>query len=551
MNFRSSRLVKIKILQAVLLVVFISPLLCYWIYSIWLNPSRNFYTNDAEFPYFINSLAVFKGQGYRYVDHPGTPLEVIGTVFLGVSYPFIASASQSFVAYQLAHPDFFLNFAHYFLIAVNLLCIYAFFSIALSHSGWKNIIYSAALSTAYFAIHPSSLSTSMIWNHNSFNFPFGTIILLVLYKYIAREENQNNLSAIRLIGLGMATGILASITIYMAGWAVGVMVTVFAYHLLKKTIWTKAVLLTSITGISAIVGFFVSVLPVINRMPYFRNWILSLFTHQSSYLAVPKDQPMLQRLAENIAIFYNMLPILFISLIALLVISIIVFLLYRKRFLEKPGLWAIVIGLFIQSLVILLSFLDRPLRDMYFLSLAAILPVWLMALLEIMEYSSAFAKTLKTCVSILILIGIINVSIESLALRRNEIASLSESEKVISNAVFVYANQAKRRPDNIMVLWMYGSPSPCWGLWLGNSKAGNAFDNEIEKICPHQYLLADGLSVSIPNSNSHLNEIRWDVIFACQRNETKLKNYDPKINIEEHPELNWMCGKAIVAFNDK
>jgi hypothetical protein len=95
-----------KALRWVLFAILISPLLFYWIYSIWLNPSQNYFTNDAEFPHFMNSLVVFKDGRYGYIDHPGTPVRSWDD--RAAMYPFTKDSPGGFVSYYLQEPGRFL-----------------------------------------------------------------------------------------------------------------------------------------------------------------------------------------------------------------------------------------------------------------------------------------------------------------------------------------------------------------------------------------------------------------------------------------------------------
>src|SRR5512143_2465571 len=76
--------------RSLLLMVFVLPVVAYSLYFNGLQRISPFYEYyDPEFAYLMNSLEVFKGEPYAYVDHPGTPLEVIGSVIYASTYPFL------------------------------------------------------------------------------------------------------------------------------------------------------------------------------------------------------------------------------------------------------------------------------------------------------------------------------------------------------------------------------------------------------------------------------------------------------------------------------
>src|SRR5215510_12630756 len=100
----------------------------FWLYlSIILKGPQPYYRDyDPEMAYFMNSLAPFKGAPYFYTDHPGTPVEMIGTLLLGTSYVFFTDHAN-FINYQLEHPEYFLNVAHGLITLLSVLCAIYFF----------------------------------------------------------------------------------------------------------------------------------------------------------------------------------------------------------------------------------------------------------------------------------------------------------------------------------------------------------------------------------------------------------------------------------------
>ena len=101
----------------------------FWLYgSILLKGSQPHYRDyDPEMAYFLNSLAPFKGAPYFYTDHPGTPVEIIGTMLLGTSYVFFTDHAN-FINTYLEHPAYFLNLAHGLITLLSVLCAIYFFS---------------------------------------------------------------------------------------------------------------------------------------------------------------------------------------------------------------------------------------------------------------------------------------------------------------------------------------------------------------------------------------------------------------------------------------
>jgi len=538
-------------LRWILFAALIAPLLYYWIYAIWINPSANYYTNDAEFPHFMNSLAPFKGGRYGYIDHPGTPVQILGTVLLGFMYPFARNAPGGFVFHVLEEPGRFLDVAHAVLMLLYLGTTLFFFWMARSSNGlWRDILYAGGLAVLYYAIHPDSLSASTVWNHNSFNFPFGATLLLCLYGALTRDQARKSIPLLVLVGLGVGAGIMTATTIYMAGWVIAVVTAVFMYYLLQKNSWIQTLFATALTGLSAIGGFFLSVIPIMDKMSHFRNWIISLLTHESNYLDVPDDQPRLERLASNFFEFQRILPTLFVFFILLVIVTVVLFLVFRRRLADHPGYWAVTIGLAAQSAAILIMFLDRPLQEAYFLSIAAILPVWTLALYQLLQSHRWFADLAGLGLVVFAVVGMTLTVVKSVDKKQSEVNMLRSSQEVISSAIQRQVEETGRSPDEIIVMWMYGSYSPCWALRLGDSKAFDIFTKEIEQICPNQYLLNNGLRVSKFGNNFRIENEPWDIVFGCKTNLRHLRELQLTLHVEEHPELQWMCGVPVVITHE-
>ena len=223
----------------------------------------------------MNSLAVFKGGAYTYIDHPGTPVEEIGTAILGLTYPFVADKPGGFTFFHLQNPAVFLNAAHEFLIIFNLLCVATFFLIAFRVIQWNRIIGAAALALMYFAIHSGSLSTTMIWNHNSVQFPFWDIAFAVLLS----KPEQGIFSTGTRYKAPDHLGILfrrPSFCHHLHGWldtrnSDGD----FVFYWLQSLPWKKTILAILITGAASAIGFLFANLPIIDRLIGFGTGLIA------------------------------------------------------------------------------------------------------------------------------------------------------------------------------------------------------------------------------------------------------------------------------------
>src|SRR5512138_3065300 len=172
----------------------------YWILhpSIWFNA-------DPAATYFLDSLSIFAGDSYTFVDHPGTPVHLIGTFLLALTRPFFGS-TEAFVNFHLSRPSVFFFLTNLFLITMNVICVVVFYKTVTSTLTRDRMLAGIALSTLYFALHTYSFPALTFWSHNSFNFPIGTLWLLWLFHELRQEEVPHRN---RLLLLGLAAGMYA------------------------------------------------------------------------------------------------------------------------------------------------------------------------------------------------------------------------------------------------------------------------------------------------------------------------------------------------------
>ena len=543
-----NRLLKGRFPQLLVLAAFALPIILFWIYCVFINPFRNYFTRDTEFQYFLNSLAVFKGQPYVYVDHPGTPVEVIGSLILGGRYLVLQLSPEAFIDFHLRNPGTFLGIAHYFMILTHLMTMCIFFCIARRSGHLNDAILAAALASMYFALHDYSLRGSVLWNHNAFGFPFGTLLSLVLFHVIARDPADGEISGWTLFGLGIGAGVLAAVTIYFISWVIGILVTVCLYYRMQNLRWTRTLRAAFLLGISSLAGFCIGVAPVLNRMPGFWAWAIGILSHKGNYLAVPDGEPFLERVARNLLDLYQLLPVLSIVIILLTALLMLALWLLKDKLRQGPGPWALAVGATVQVLVLALTFLDRPLRPYYFLSVAATVPVLALALVRIYEASPSISRALNSCISLLVFLGLLLNSSQNIETKKREMGDLVKTETLIPELVREQAARLDRSPEDITILWMNGSYSTCWALWSANRRAGNVFDAEIARICPNQFEF--GQRVLLPGEKVPLELARWDMLFTCKRYLDDVLAKEPAVRVRHYPSVLWNCGEMAVVYNE-
>jgi len=117
--------------------------------SLLNGPQPSYRDYDPEMAYFLNSLAPFKGAPYFYTDHPGTPVEMIGTTLLGIAYVFFPDPAN-FIRTYLEHPETFLNLAHGVITLLSVLCAIYFFLTALRTLQKPNVYLALSLALLFY-----------------------------------------------------------------------------------------------------------------------------------------------------------------------------------------------------------------------------------------------------------------------------------------------------------------------------------------------------------------------------------------------------------------
>jgi hypothetical protein len=484
-----------------------------WLYlSIILKGPQPYYRDyDPEMSYFMSSLAPFKGASYFYTDHPGTPVEMIGTMLLGITYMFFTDRAN-FIGYQLEHPELFLNLAHGLITLLSVLCAIYFFLTALGTLHKPNVYLALSLALLFYGLHPYSLKTLTLWSHTSFNFPLGAAYLILLFTVAHAPQDQisNRLAA----GLGLALGLMIAVMINFVPWLVTTLVFIFLSNNRKKISWKKSLTTVSIVLFSFAGGFLVSILPAIHRMPYFFGFIYRLFNHQLSYGRGPEGVTSISLLSSNLHDMLVAAPLVFLAMLASLLLSLYLFLRRDSRIREKGSLWALDVSLLLQCGMITLAVLKYP-GERFLLPLTATLPVLLLVIVKLSDVHWEFSQQLS---NVLIIFSIISISAFALLTIQNRRADLLETRAVDAEISRIIAGQEIRlhkKPGELLILRANDTYSYCSALLHGNFFSAGVFATEVNALCPSQayfflryhWVLYRGAPVAI-------NDLPWEILIT-------------------------------------
>jgi hypothetical protein len=494
---------RMRKVQTIGLIVFCVILLGYWVYANVVKPTPPYMAQDPETVYMISSLGVFKGQPYVYIDHPGTPLEVLGSLFFLLSYPVAAASHDSFIMYQLQHPELFLAIAHGFLTLSCIMCSALLVRYAIPLRSWPDVAMSLTLPALFFTASPEGFSALQLWSHNSFSFPFGTLLLLWLLVLVREKREITGKVA---VATGIAGGVLTACQLYFATWVVGIMITIGLFYLFQKH-WKQGVITAAVVGAGSLVGFFIATLPVLGQYPAFFNWVISLVTHQGVHGLGGAGIGSAQLITDNLANLVFNAPTLINMVILVLVLLVAVLIWQRRTFQSQPGLWAVAVGVTLQLILTSALFIRAPSLH-YLPAIAAILPILVAVAWNLFKWSRPFVLALGFAIPFAILVAFGRQSVQAVKLYNQDIDDLEAAQAATSHYISDYAASHGKNSSDVRVWWTYGAWSPDSALWFGNYDSNNVFADEAVTLYPSQrYLAIDSRYVPFDPKRS-----AWDVI---------------------------------------
>ena len=492
-------------------------LLGFWVYVDFVQPAP-FYTikYDPEMPYLLNSLATFKSHPYAYFHHPGTPVELIGTILLAALKVGARLPSEALVEWTVANPEVFLRWAHG-LIAIGSAATAALIVLwGRPIHAWPDLLTSSALAAAFFAVlPPHSFDSLAFWSHNSFAFFGGTLLLVLLW---IRLRRAHPLAAWEMVLFGLLAGGMTAFQLYFATWVLGMGVAVAAYTWLETRRLGRGLAAALAVGISGFAGFVAATLPILHRYREFWWWVRGMVVHQGMFGAGPLGVTSLAGLGKNFVELWEGGGAVVLALSSLGVLTLGACALLRQGKERAPHAWsAMAVGLAAQFLVTTALILKHP-RVTYLLALAGLLPVVLILAADGLDRLGRIGRIGVTFLSVGLVLAFLGSGSRSLDGHHDRLASLQASEREVERFLAEYSQEKGIPRDRLGLLWGFGAPSRCFALRFGNGFADRIFAHEIEDVCPREGLyniwegvIEDGLGGGRLEDND-----QWDVLVVSQ-----------------------------------
>ncbi|HSJ89098.1 MAG TPA: hypothetical protein VK909_17945, partial [Anaerolineales bacterium] len=495
------------------------PLLGYWIF--WtLHPSYWFNADPAAL-YLVDSLSAFIGKTYVYVDHPGTPVQVIGSLLLALAYPFFQS-KEVFIQFFLIRPNVFFFMANVFLLAANLFTAVAFYRTVVKNLTHNRILAALALSLLFFTLHPHSYPSLTFWSHNSLNFPFGTLLLLWLYRELCGGEL---IRPGRLILLGIASGILSVAQMYFVAWLVSLIFTIVVYSLRTGRGGKQATISGLYVTTGGMIGILLMLLPIYKEIPRFMAWLMGIISHLGLYGSGESGVYSLTLLSASIGYWWTTIrPMILLLVVTVILLGLIVYWSRRTTVTIPAADFAMVLGLLFHTGLILLMMTKAALKLRYSLSLAATLPVLVFLVLKLLESTPWRIHRFLPFFYGALLVGTVTSMVAQMQLADQRAYQEQDAQVAKVQAINRLAKEKKVKESGIVVVYAYAVPLKCAGMLQATNWIGN-FQKEMNEICPNQYAIWESsikLNTAVPVRD--IDDIDWDIVI-WPGNGTDLPNY--------------------------
>lgn len=340
--------------NAFTVLLFILPILFVFTSHLFIQAKGAYYTNpDAEYKYLFSSLDVAKLRPVKFVDHPGSPLQVIGGAVIRTRYVF--KGHEKTIEHDVvAYPEQYLLAINCFLIAVvvAMLIIGGYFILNLT----KSILYAFIYQLSLFS------STTILRVSNDVNTELLLIAIALLLSctlfYISAISSDSAKKYISgwifpiFIALGMAT------KLSFAPFAI------IPFLLLASWKGKVGYLL------KVLFLFILFIFPAWSYLPYLYKWGSGILLHSSQYGTGKADIVNADEFMKNGRTILLSEP-MFAANYLLLCMAAIYYRLQRKSEVQNAFalavLCAVLIAIFIQCLLVLKHFSPRYLIPGYIL----------------------------------------------------------------------------------------------------------------------------------------------------------------------------------------
>ena len=501
-----------RLLRLLILLVPIGGLLTYLGATEWFYHLPFYIDYDPEMAYFFSSLSFLNGTPIAYIDHPGTPVQMLGGLLFWLTAPFLRLGGEDLVRYHTQNPALFLGMAHTTILLLNLGAVAVVGSIFFKGRGVSGHLLAAALTALFFIANPMDIYLSSVFTHNAFNFFGGSLLLALVYRVVRRGGTPR----LRDVALySFAAGVLTAVTIYFATWALGILLAFALWALFAHQGRLRAISIALLSGGCSLLGFFTATLPILGSYPRLFQWILDLATHKGFYGSGEVGMVPLGTLLLTI---YGLLKQSPIFTVFILVTALVLYAGYRLQKMPgqankvNAGRSAFLLAMILQLLATIFVVAKHP-QMSYFVSAAAILIPLLGAALEsVMDIRAV--PTWAALLAALLILGIFGNSIYANILgRRWSGDQIAVGEAAVSAQLDQVGLERGVRKEELKVLRGYHVFDPCLAILNGDGNNRYQWGPYLGGNCSHNGSLemATG-KATYGEGSAPLSQMNWDVV---------------------------------------
>jgi len=292
--------------------------------ALFLNDARGPYwlgsNSDPEYVYLLNAANLAGLKGVGHIDHPGTPVQVLGAVTIKIVHFFNFSSETDWRTDVLQRPEYYLKAINIVILVLNILMLLTLgmFTYFLTDNLWLSFWLQLS---PFFSITLLRFGLTRVTPEPLLFFSSSLMIMVLIFVWQAHWDNSStpgeNVVMIFIFGIITGFGIACKVTF--------IPLMVIPLILFRK-IKNKIVYL-----FAAMISFVVFTLPIIRMYPRFFDWIFNLLTHSGHYGSGASKLISTQKYIKNIKHLLVGNPFFSIILGLALVIVITTLLIPRLR----------------------------------------------------------------------------------------------------------------------------------------------------------------------------------------------------------------------------
>jgi hypothetical protein len=431
-------------------------------------PIVNFY--DPDYVYLVNSLNIAQFESVGHVDHPGTPVQIIGAGVILTKY-LISGQSESIVSSVLNNPEEYIS-------AINkVLVVFLSFAIFIlgyiTYKFYSKIFMSLFLQTSCFASTFAILSLTRITPE--LLLMTIQIVVIISILFFINKKFDYGLKFILLFSFLTALGIATKIT-----YAPLFFIPFFLFKGLKDKI---------LYFFFTIISILVCVIPALSatNILYFYKWVKGLLTHGGIYGKGAKEFLNPGEIFQNlkmICVNDSLLILVFLIVIMTIILRII----FKKNFrISNDVYFQILLGIFISiSFQIFIVAKHYGVNgDRYLIpSFMFIIPSIYFSISNLLLI---FEKKFLLKYFYIIYLGLTIFFLSSgLHLIRTWIRDLEYLKK----SSLDYREEIKNKYSDASKVWSYGVSSQEFALHFGTSLASTQiekYQNYLSNVYPNEF----------------------------------------------------------------